>query len=78
MLLSPSLRYFALGLLYHYNGQDSAALQVCTPTHVPIFDSYRRISTNIMFDNVNLFGFLMFVTVVDSCGRWGSAGLDKI
>lgn len=24
------LRYFALGLLYHYNDQDSAALQVCT------------------------------------------------
>lgn len=23
------LRYFALGLLYHYNAQDSAALQVC-------------------------------------------------
>lgn len=29
-LYSLFVRYFALGLLYHYNGQDSAALQVCT------------------------------------------------
>lgn len=31
-----SHRYFALGLLYHCNGQDSAALQVCSPKICPL------------------------------------------
>lgn len=40
----PSIRYFALGLLYHYNGQDSAALQVCK-LKVTLTGCQRRIST---------------------------------
>lgn len=67
------LRYFALGLLYHSNGQDSVALQVCTV----------KISILLVLteewaqDNVQEYSFI-FLTVVDSCGRWGSAGLHKI
>lgn len=36
-----SFRYFALGLLYHYNNQDAAAVQVSSET----LQHYLKIST---------------------------------
>lgn len=51
----PSYRYFALGLLYHYKGQDSAALQVWTSnTHSLCCCCQKATNSEMLFLVINL------------------------
>lgn len=79
----PSYRYFALGLLYHYKGQDSAALQVWT-NNTPSFCCCCQKATNseMLFLVINLVPlvslFVILTTDVDSNCGWWPAGRDQI
>lgn len=78
----PSYRYFALGLLYHYKGQDSAALQVWTSNTPSFCCCQKATNSEMLFLVINLVPlvslFVILTTDVDSHCGWWPAGLDQI